>query len=54
MKVTSSICGDCTHFDHDCNRDEVCTETCDHNNAKVKETFYATDKIENCVGFNHR
>ena len=56
MKIQTSICSDCKHFEHECG-DQVdfgCMEYCLHEDKEIKNLFFEEDKILKCKGFEMR
>lgn len=53
MKIQSSICADCKHFEHECSDDldYICSEYCLHVEEIVRDRFYDEDDITECKGF---
>lgn len=53
MKIQTSICPDCKHFEHECG-DQIdlgCMEHCLHENKEIKNVFYEQEVILKCNGF---
>lgn len=59
MRVNDgSICGECKHFEHDCDLDNGCMELCLHPNHEVVEIFvddYDYEQVVSvCKGYENR
>jgi len=51
MKISNgSICGDCKYFEHEC-YEEYCGEYCNCSSEEIKEIFYDSDEVKECIRF---
>lgn len=52
MKINVSICDTCVFFEHECGMSEsgLCLKECRH----VRERFYDSNKIKECIGYKRR